>query len=98
MQRREFIAGTAAAAMGFPQQICGQTNGSSLVAKRIAIFHPTEPPAGLTINGRRAYKTYFGELNRLGYVEGQNLIVERYSALGKSDTYGYLARDIVASH
>lgn len=98
MRRREFIAGTcAAAAIGFAQPSCAQTNGSVLVTKRIAIFHPTEPPAGLTINGRRAYKTYFGELNRLGYIEGQNLIVERYSALGQSDRYGDLARDIVAS-
>ena len=91
MRRREFIAGTfATAAMGFAQPICAQTNGSALVTKRIAIFHPAEPSAGLTINGRRAYKTYFGELNRLGYIEGQNLIVERYSALGHSDRYGDL--------
>lgn len=99
MQRREFIAGTVATAtMGFPRPIFGETNGSSLSKKRIAIFHPTEPPVGLTINGRRAYKTYFGELNRLGYIEGQNLIVERYSALGQPDRYGDIARDIVASH
>lgn len=98
MRRREFIAGTVAtAANGFAQPICAQTNSSSLVTKRIAIFHPTEPPEGLTIKGRRAYKAYFSELNRLGYVEGQNLIVERYSALGQSDRYGGLARDIVAS-
>ena len=98
MRRREFIAETlATAAMGFAHPICAQTNGSALVTKRIAFFHPAEPPAGLTINGRRAYKTYFGELNRLGYIEGQNLIVERYSALGQSDRYGDLARDIVAS-
>jgi|SoiMethySBSTD1v2_1073268.scaffolds.fasta_scaffold890472_2 hypothetical protein len=30
-------------------------------------------------------RVYFGELNRLGYIEGQNLIVERYSALGQPD-------------
>jgi putative tryptophan/tyrosine transport system substrate-binding protein len=99
MKRREFIAGTVTtAAMGIAQPICAQINASPPLAKRIVIFHPTEPPAGLTINGRRAYKTYFGELNRLGYIEGQNLIVERYSALGQSDRYGDLARDIVASH
>src|ERR1700742_161013 len=93
MRRREFIAGTVAtAASGFAQSIRAQTN-----TKRIAIFHPTEPPEGLTIKGRRAYKVYFGELDRLGYIEGQNLIVERYSALGRQDRYGDLARDIVAS-
>ena len=98
MKRREFITGTVAtSAMGIAQPIRAQINASPPVTKRIAIFHPTEPPAGLTINGRRAYKTYFDELNRLGYIEGQNLVVERYSALGKSDRYGDLARDIVAS-
>ena len=61
----------------------------------IAIFHPSEPPEGLARNGR--YKSYFDELNRLGFVEGQNLIVERYSALGQSDRFGDLAREIVAS-
>jgi putative ABC transport system substrate-binding protein len=37
-------------------------------------------------------------LNRLGYIEGQNLIVERYSALGQPDRIGDLARQIAASH
>jgi putative ABC transport system substrate-binding protein len=46
-------------------------------------------------NGR--FKAYFDELNRLGFIEGQNLIVERYSALGQPDRFGDLAREIVAS-
>src|SRR5262245_20771716 len=97
MRRREFIAGTAAtAAMGFAQPMGAQTNPRPTGAKRLAIFHPTEPPEGLTPNGRRSFKAYFGELNRLGYIEGQNLIVERYSALGQPDRIGQLAREIVA--
>ena len=40
---------------------------------------------------------YWGEMNRLGYIEGQNLIVERYSAVGQPDRIGQLARQIVAS-
>ena len=51
----------------------------------------------MTINGRRAYTAYFGELNRLGYAEGRNLIVERYSALGQLDRYTDVARAAVAS-
>lgn len=94
MRRREFITGTVAtAALGLAKPICAGTR----TIKRIAFFHPTEPPEGLTINGRRSYKAFFGELNRLGYIEGQNLIVERYSALGQPDRYADLARDIVAS-
>ena len=96
MRRREFITGTAAsAALSFAWPACAQTNPRSPGAKRLAIFHPSEPPEGLARNGR--YKAYFDELNRLGFVEGQNLIVERYSALGQFDRFGDLAREIVAS-
>jgi putative ABC transport system substrate-binding protein len=99
MRRREFIKGTAATvAMGFAQPIFAQTETRLPVIKRIAMFHPSEPPEGLSINGRPAYKAFFGELNKLGYNEGQNLIVERYSAFGHSEAYGDVARAIVASH
>jgi putative ABC transport system substrate-binding protein len=99
MRRREFITGTAAtAAVGFAQPIFAQANPRPTSIKRIAIFHPSEPPEGLSINGRRAYKAFFGELNELGYNEGQNLTVERYSAFGHSKGYEDIARAIVASH
>jgi len=29
---------------------------------------------------------FFTELNRLGYTEGKNLLVERYSGEGRADT------------
>jgi len=99
MRRREFITGTAAtAAMGFAQPIFAQTETRLPVIKRIAMFHPSEPPEGLSINGRRAYKAFFGELDKLGYNEGQNLILERYSAFGHSKGYEDVARAIVAGH
>jgi ABC transporter substrate binding protein len=94
MRRREFLAVTAAA-LSFAWPACAQTNARSPGVKRIAFFHPSEPPEGLARSGR--YKAYFDELNRLGFVEGQNLIVERYSALGQLDRFGDLAREIVAS-
>jgi ABC-type uncharacterized transport system substrate-binding protein len=100
MRRREFIAGTAAtAAMGFARPVCAETNARPTGVKRLAIFHPVRPPEQLTPKGGyRPYKVYFEELNRLGYIEGQNLIVERHSALGHPDRIGDLARQIVASH
>jgi putative ABC transport system substrate-binding protein len=48
-------------------------------------------------NLQPSYKAYFDELNRLGYIEGQNLIVERYSAFGQSSRIADAAREIVAS-
>jgi putative ABC transport system substrate-binding protein len=37
-------------------------------------------------------------LSRLGYIEGQNLAVERYSAEGRIERYAGLAREVVGSH
>jgi putative ABC transport system substrate-binding protein len=99
MRRRKFIAGAAAtAALGFAQAVCGQTGARSGGMKRLAIVHPAEPPERLSISGRRAYKAYFVELSRLGYVEGKNLIIERYSGDGRPEHYEDVARAIVASH
>jgi putative ABC transport system substrate-binding protein len=97
MRRREFIAGTAAtAALSFAWPARAQTNNRPPGVKRLAIFHPSEPPEGMS-SGR--FKAYFGELARLGYIEGQNLIVERYSGLGQPvGRYGDFARQIIASH
>lgn len=98
MRRREFIAGAAAtAALSFARQAYAQTSARTPVIKRIAMVHSAERPEGMTVNGRRMFKGYFSELNRLGYLEGQNLILERYSGLGQPDRYGEVARTIVGT-
>jgi putative ABC transport system substrate-binding protein len=38
----------------------------------------------------------FNELRRLGYVEGQSLLIERYSGEGRASHYADLARDVVS--
>ena len=43
------------------------------------------------------HKAYFQELDRLGYIEGKNLIVEWYSVLGRHDRTEEIARAVVAS-
>jgi len=64
--------------------------------RRIAIFHPAIPTTLLTeTGGGSAWRAFFGELRRLGYVEGENLIIERYSAEGHHERYADLAREIV---
>jgi putative ABC transport system substrate-binding protein len=62
---------------------------------RIAIFHPAIPTTLLTETGGSAWRFFFAELRRLGYVEGENLIIERYSAEGHHERYADLAREIV---
>src|SRR5262249_26852123 len=65
---------------------------------RIALFHPAIPTTLLTeTGGGSAWRAFFGELRRLGYVEGKNLVVERYSAEGHHERYPDLVRQIVAS-
>jgi putative tryptophan/tyrosine transport system substrate-binding protein len=56
--------------------------------------NPARPPDR---NGwGSAWRAFFGELRRLGYVEGQNLIIDRYSAEGRHERYAEVAREIVS--
>ena len=90
MRRREFIAGTAATAFSFASRAHAQPSARSPVTKRIAIFYPSE-----LREESRAAKAYFDDLNKLGFVEGRNLIVERHSGPSQSiDRYGDIARHI----
>jgi putative ABC transport system substrate-binding protein len=67
-----------------------------LTQQRIAIFHPAIPTSLLTeTGGGSAWRAFFGELRQLGYVEGENLIIERFSAEGHHERYGDMAREIV---
>ena len=66
---------------------------------RIAIVHPSRPTAVLTEDGGiSAWAAFFKELRQLGYIEGDNLRVERYSGEGRTEHYADLARDVVLSH
>ena len=49
---------------------------------RIAVIHPSLPVAKMMGNQPGSpYFAFFAELRRLGYVEGKNLQVERYSTI-----------------
>jgi len=62
---------------------------------RIAIVHPSAPLAEMTDTGNRRFSALFKELRRLGYVEGQNIVVERYSGAGRTEHYSELANEVV---
>jgi putative ABC transport system substrate-binding protein len=94
MKRREFIILIGSAVALWP---CA-TQAQQPKMKRIAIAHPTEKPGDITMDGRPSFRAFFRELTRLGYVEGQNLVVERYSGEGRADHYAALAADIVNAH
>src|SRR5690349_12441915 len=93
MRRRDFIAGLMfAAATGRAQ---AQQTGK---VYRIAFAHPTTTVADINqeSKGSFAIPAIFEELTRLGYLEGRNLLVERYSGEGRADHYPDLARQIVS--
>jgi putative ABC transport system substrate-binding protein len=93
MRRREFTAGLLLAAVPWPAP--AQQRASK---PRIAIFHPAIPVSLLTeTGGGSAWRAFFSELRRLGYVEGENLTIERYSADGHHERYADMAREIVAA-
>jgi putative ABC transport system substrate-binding protein len=93
MQRREFIALLGGAAAAWPLTARAQRSATQ---NRIAIFHPAIPTTHITeTGGGSAWRAFFTELRRLGYVEGENLIIERYSAEGHHERYADLAREIV---
>src|ERR1700757_2203804 len=93
MRRRDFIVALGGAA-AMPLAARAQQRAAP---QRMAMFHPAIPPALLTeTGGGSAWRAFFGELRRLGYVEGQNLAIERYWAEGRHDRYADVAREIVA--
>src|SRR3954467_14727883 len=94
MRRREFTAGVLLFAAAQPSRAQPRAT-----PRRIAIFHPAIPIALLTeTGGGSAWRAFFGELRRLGYVEGQNLLIERYSAEGHHERYADIAREIINSN
>ncbi len=93
MRRREFITLLGGAAAAWP--VAARTQQPA-TQHRIAIFHPAIPTTLITeTGGGSAWRAFFAELRRLGYIEGENLIIERYSAEGHHERYADLAREIV---
>jgi ABC-type uncharacterized transport system substrate-binding protein len=92
-KRREIIMLLGGAAAAWPVAAQAQQAAKQ---QRIAIFHPAIPTSHLTeTGGGTAWRAFFAELRRLGYDEGDNLIIERFSAEGHHERYAGLAREIV---
>src|SRR3979411_830887 len=94
MQRREVITLFGGTAATWPLAARAQQPAKM---KRIALVSPATKISDMGVNNRY-YRLFFEELGRLGYVEGQNLVVERYSGEGRTEGYADLARHIVSTH
>jgi putative ABC transport system substrate-binding protein len=93
MRRREFI-GLVGGAATWPLAARAQQLAKM---KRLAIIHPTTKAEDLSIGGDPDYSIILEDIKRLGYVEGVNLTVDRYSAEGRYDRIPAIARQIVAT-
>jgi putative tryptophan/tyrosine transport system substrate-binding protein len=92
MRRRNFLFGLLAV-----PTISGARAEQSRKARRIAIVLPVGPVTIMTeTSGEPLFQGLFNELRHLGYVEGQNLLIERYSGEGRAVHYAALARDVVS--
>jgi putative tryptophan/tyrosine transport system substrate-binding protein len=63
----------------------------------MAVVVPATPVAELSEKSasHQGFRAFFEELPRLGYVEGRNLTIDRFSGEGRAEYYSELARDVV---
>ena len=94
MQRREFITLFGGTAATWP--LAARAQPAKM--KRIAFVNSAGEISRISGSGLPTYRAFFEELSRLGYVEGQNLGVERYSGKGQPERYAELTRDVVNTH
>jgi putative ABC transport system substrate-binding protein len=93
MKRRDFLVGVSLAA-ATPYAEAQQHSK----VYRIALAVPSTPITEMTeASGHPVFSLLFKELKRLGYIEGANLVVERYSGEGRTESYPELARKVVSS-
>jgi len=90
MKRREFIAGVGAATVWPLAARAQKLRRIAFVHSGIAADKLTETAGPFWV--RRFYETLRG----LGDVEGGNLVVERYSAEGRSERFAPLAAEVVS--
>jgi putative tryptophan/tyrosine transport system substrate-binding protein len=91
MRRRDFAIGLLLAAA--TQSVWAEEPAKQ---HRIAIVITAGPVAGIDDPASRPWQAFWEELRHSGDVEGQNLIVERYSGEGRPEGYADLARKVVS--
>jgi putative tryptophan/tyrosine transport system substrate-binding protein len=95
MRRRDFISFLGGAAVAWPLPLSAQ---QSQKPRRIAFVHSGLPVNQLTESGGTLFvRMFYVELRKLGFAEGTNLVVERFSGGGRIDRYAALAADVVGS-
>jgi putative ABC transport system substrate-binding protein len=92
MRRRVLIAILGGVALLWP--LAGSPQQPT--QHRIAVVTNVVPANKMNETGDEGGRAFFGELRRLGYVEGQNLVVERYSVEGHTERHVDLAKEVIS--
>jgi ABC-type uncharacterized transport system substrate-binding protein len=94
MRRRDLILGSV-----FSLFATSSTAQKSGKLRRIVIAHAAAPISEIKIDGNNPLLTvFFEELHKLGYAEGQNLEIVRFSAEGRTDHFGEISEEIVRTN
>jgi putative ABC transport system substrate-binding protein len=92
MKRRDFLTGlllTAATAASTQAQ-------QKVKVHRLAVVAPVDPVSALSETGSSLpYRAFFERLRQLGFVDGQNLEVMRYSGEGHSERFDEMVKEVV---
>jgi len=92
MKRRDFVAGLLMASA--TRHAVAQQPPKM---KRIAVIGSSTKVSDMRADKNWLFRAFFEELNRRGFIEGQNLVVERYSAEGRRERHVELAREVVGT-
>jgi putative tryptophan/tyrosine transport system substrate-binding protein len=93
MRRRDFITLVGGATATWPLAARAQ---QATKTYHIALVHPSSSIVEMSESGGSPnYAALFKELRRLGYIEGVNLVVTRYSGEGREERFPELCREVV---
>ena len=91
MERRKFIA-LSGAAVVWPHGAYAQ---SAAKVNRVGLILTRSPESTRSRPRAEPSRTFVHGLRALGYIEGQNLVLERRSAEGKFDRFAEIATELV---
>ena len=94
MRRREFLASLAGAST-LPLGAAAQQRKLPL----LAMVHPFQPVEVMsrTASLSESNRAFLDELARLGYVEGETIRIDRWTAAGKPERFAALAQEVAQS-
>jgi putative ABC transport system substrate-binding protein len=96
MRRREFIKFISGTAATWPLAAHAQQTAKT---HRIALVHASASIADMSESGGNpTLVALFKELRRLGYIEGVNLVVTRYSGEGREERFPELCQEVVRTN